>query len=262
MQPELDEQLLRESRHAIPDPNPAAVRRGVAQLLARGERAARRRRRPLVGALAAAAVLAAALAAVAGERAGNTLRPGATPAAAAVDRTFACRLHPGMPLRIRVSPVRTIWMTSEVSHDVPPFVAVGSGPPQATWPFVRVRSVFFRHAGFVGHPAYGPPGVHVATARCTPTGARIALSQTGLAGLPVHYDKTVNCYLSGRVLVRVRARLAAPTRWGRVDGTYGGVQRRVLESWVAVRAERPAAPVAFARMRGSATSVWYSERCS
>jgi hypothetical protein len=67
MQPDL-ERLLRESCDALPEPDPASIRQAVREALARVERAARRRRLPLVAGVAAAGLLLATLAAVAAER--------------------------------------------------------------------------------------------------------------------------------------------------------------------------------------------------
>ncbi|MBD0330218.1 MAG: hypothetical protein ICV64_08960 [Thermoleophilia bacterium] len=64
------------------------------------------------------------------------------------------------------------------------------------------------------------------------------------------------------MLVSVRATLAAPARWTRVNATYFGAQRNIIDAVVSVRVERTGTPVFFARMRGSATALWLSSRCS
>src|SRR5687768_5490581 len=88
MQPEL-ERLLRESRSALPDPDPAAMRRGIGLVLARVDLGRHRRRVGLFSA-AIVALLAASLAVAAERIVRDTDRSQVVTASRIIDRTLIC----------------------------------------------------------------------------------------------------------------------------------------------------------------------------
>ena len=255
MWPELDDRLLRDSRDARPDPDPEAMRRGIADLLARGERAARRRR--LVLAVAATVVLVAALVAVAADRGADRTPAGAAPSRL-VDRTFACRTAGGMPTKVQSSPVKPVFAGPTTTRPMPAYIATGAGYFSGPWPFVIVRAAPWALAIQWG----GPPaaGAFVDPRRCAPTRTSVPATPAGLPRPPYEYTKTVNCEGATRVYVRVRATLAAPAPWRRLNAEYTGAEGRVVSGSIAVRDHR-GRPLAFAQLRGERATVWLADRC-
>jgi len=257
MWPELDDRLLRESRDALPRPDEEAQRRGIAELLARGERAARRRRRPLAFATAATVVLAASLVALAADRVGDRTPAGTAPARV-VDRTFACRTQSGMPMKVRSFPAGKVIQSATSTVVAPTWFGVGAGPFGGPWPFAVVRVDRFARAPEWG----GPPaaGAFVDPRRCVPARRTIPLARTGLPGPRYDYDKVANCEGATRVYVRMRAVLAAPTRWTRLTPDYTGARGRVSEAAIAARDDR-GNPLVFMQLRGPTSRLWLADRC-
>lgn len=261
MQPELDERLLRDSRAARPEPDPKAMRRGIAELLLRGERAARRRRQPLVTAIALAAVLGLALVALASDRPNRSVS--GTAPARVVDRTFACRTSSGMPTKVMSNPQKPAFVgggpfVGQRTVPNPSWLAAGAGSVGGAWPFVVVRSAPFPLASQWGGPSAA--GAFVDPTRCVATRTSVPLARTGLPGPAYDYDKSVNCVDTTRVYVRVRATLAVPARWRRLNADYTGAQGRVLEAALAVR-DAHGRPLAFAGLRGRTVRAWFASRC-
>ncbi|MEX0807613.1 MAG: hypothetical protein WD044_02690 [Dongiaceae bacterium] len=175
-----------------------------------------------------------------------------------VDRTFACApiAYGGVrDLDLWASPPRTDpWI-------IPAYLVIRTGTtlPDTDLVFVRVRA-----QGKIGwtSPQEGPSGVYASARRCTPARAAVPLSSKGLPGPPAGWFSEVNCSLRGRVLVRVRALLAAPAEWQRVDGSYFGAQKRIDEASVAVRSERTGEPLAFMQVdKAGKTRLWTASRC-
>ena len=265
MQPDHD-RILRDARRAFGEPDADRVRRAAAAFVAGLDRKDVRRRRTGVALLAAALVLAAALAAVAAERA--TGPTAAAPAVRVVDRTFVCTpersyAEPGArEFRVdnwpalRHTPAWTDpWI--DAAH-----LVLDTGTLSLTSRFVVVRAHARPAQHHVGWHGPAGAGVFVNTARCSPTRATVPLAPPADAGAPIRYGRTTKCTSPGRVLVRVRATLAAPTRWTRLRPPYDGVQRNVSEARIAVRAQGSGRALALTRLQGTQTAVWLSGRCS
>lgn len=175
-----------------------------------------------------------------------------------VDRTFVCTpiAYGGVrDLDLWASPPRTDPWT------IPAYLVTRTGTtlPDTDLVFVRARA-----QGKIGwtSPYPGPAGVYASASRCKPSQAAVPLSSKGLPGPPAGWFTKVNCSLRGRVLVRVRAVLAAPTKWRRVDRSYFGAQQRIDEASVAVRSERTGEPLAFMQVgKVGKTRLWTAARC-
>jgi hypothetical protein len=63
----------------------------------------------------------------------------------------------------------------------------------------------------------------------------------------------------GRILVRIRATLAAPARWRALQEPYVGVRANLTEMAVAVRLERTGRPVAYGTARPGASRLWQAD---
>lgn len=190
---------------------------------------------------------------------------GATPAVRVVDRTFLCTLDrsymtAGMrALDLDAAPARRLPFAPPVV--APAWVGVGTGTAGPTSPLIVVRTRQYPQGNW--QPPNGPagPGVYVNSRRCSSTSARPALSRTGLPGPVVRWETFADCETPRRALVRVRAILAAPTRWAGVNATYEGAVRNVASATFSVRAERTGAQIGFVQLRGTAMSMWYGGRC-
>jgi hypothetical protein len=193
----------------------------------------------------------------------------AAPSAAAqavrvVDRTFVCTLDRSYAaprqraFRLEVAPARRLPFALDVIAPAWAGVATGTAGPTSTLLAVRAR----QYPRGNWQPPFGPggPGVYVNTRRCAPARATPALSNAGLPGQAVHWEKSTDCDTPGRAVVRVRARLAAATSWSRVDAAYTGAVRNIADASVSVRTER-GAPLAFVRLQGSRIALWYGGRC-
>lgn len=175
-----------------------------------------------------------------------------------VDRTFACTpiAYGGVrDLDLWASPPRTDPWT------IPAYLVARTGTtlPDTDLVFVRANA-----QGKIGWttPYPGPAGVYASARRCKPSRAAVPLSSKGLPGPPAGWFSGVSCSLRGRVLVRVRALLAAPADWRRTDKTYLGAQKRVVEASLAVRSERTGEPLAFMQVdKAGKTRLWTATRC-
>jgi hypothetical protein len=106
--------------------------------------------------------------------------------------------------------------------------------------------------------------------RCRRIKTVIPLSNTGFPGPPVRFGKEYECNAGVRVLVRVRARFAAPTSWVREDFRSPGdpVERgiqaegRITEAQLAVRTHLTRRPLAFATINAEGeTQLFAASRC-
>lgn len=175
-----------------------------------------------------------------------------------VDRTFACTpiAYGSMrDLDLWASPPRTDPWT------IPAYLVARTGTtlPDTDLVFVRANA-----QGKIGWttPYPGPAGVYASARRCKPSPAAVPLSSKGLPGPPAGWFSVVNCSLRGRVLVRVRALLAAPAEWRRTDSTYLGAQKSVVEASLAIRNERTGEPLGFMEVgKDRRTRLWTSSRC-
>lgn len=255
MQPDV-ERLLRESRSALPEPDPAARRRGIGVVLARIDPGRGRRRVSLFSA-AIVALLAASLAVAAERIVRDADRAETVTASRIIDRTFVCRLAYGS-LDIVVSPrgapdgVGGRFTSSGYarltagSHGDPLSDLVVAARPGFRSPNVR----------FLG-------AVYARSRRCVASRATVPLALAGLAGPPTEFLTQGECFIDGRVLVRVRGVLSAPATWRRLNGAFVGVGGRLLEAEVAVRDERGRRPLAFVRIgRSGRTQLWTAQRCA
>ena len=176
-----------------------------------------------------------------------------------VDKTFVCTpiAYGGVrDLDVWASPPRTDpWI-------IPAYLVARTGTtlPDTDLVFVRARA-----QGKIGWttPYPGPAGVYAHTRRCTPSRGAVPLSSKGLPGPPAGWFSGVSCFLRGRVLVRVRALLAAPAEWRRADARFLAAQQRVEEASLAVRSERTGEPLAFMHVdRAGKTRLWTAPRCT
>jgi hypothetical protein len=200
------------------------------------------------------ALLAAAICVVGLGAAGS----GSSAPSRIVDRTFACTpiAYGGLrDLDLWASPPRTNPWT------IPAYLVARTGTtlPDTDLVFVRARA-----QGKIGwtSPQEGPAGVYASARRCAPSRATVPLSSKGLPGPPAGWFSEVTCSLRGRVLVRVRALLAAPAEWRRASNAYFGAQKRIDEASVAVRSERTGEPLAFMQVdKAGKTRLWTASRC-
>lgn len=178
-----------------------------------------------------------------------------------VDRTFVCTpiaYGGARDLDVWASPLRSDsrWVWKFQAHLV---VRTGTTLPDTDLVYVRARA-----QGGIGQswPFPGPAGVFANERRCSPSRARIPLSPTSLPGPPTRWYTTATCQLHGRVVVRVRALLAAPTEWRPTRGAFAGARKSVEEASLAVRSERTGAPLAFMEVDESGrTRFWGAPLC-
>jgi photosystem II stability/assembly factor-like uncharacterized protein len=266
MQPDLD-RALRDARAALADPDRARENSAVERFLA-----ALPRRTPASRAALLATVAAVTLALTLGAFAAGvspTREPALQQAAPVrvVDRTFSCLPTASTAER----GVREVTLANRsFSRDDRGMVwpaeltlTRAAGPVFGS-EFLLARShqndnrVRINRGYGLGHP-----GVLVNARACVPSRARIPLSRAGLPGPPLPSNTANTCRSTGRVLVRVRATLAAPARWGQLQQPYVGVRANVTDMAVSVRVERTGAPLLYAKARPAATSVWRADwpRC-
>jgi hypothetical protein len=192
--------------------------------------------------------------------------PGEGAPSRVVDRTFRCTVAP------LYGGVREVDVTAKPkgslgnggrSDDVSPgYVSVGSGPASGAFDdlvFARSRP---EERGVAPSDPF-PPGVYVDVRRCGAARISLPLSAKGLPGPPVRFDTDADCQVRGRVLVRVRAVLEAPTLWGRAGPPYFGARRNVVEAMIAIRSERTRRPIALLGLdREGETRLWAASHCS
>jgi hypothetical protein len=179
-----------------------------------------------------------------------------------VDRTFRCTpvaLGDGLrEIDIVAAPLAaTEYVSGPSPSPSPGALGVSSGGFSPTSELVSVRAAAWERF----RSRRVPEGVFASHRRCSRARASIRLSPSGLQG-PVSWWESKSCLVRGRVVVRVRAVLQAPARWQRIDGTYDGARRQVVEAAIAVRNER-GRPIAFVDLRPAGkTRLWTSAGCS
>jgi hypothetical protein len=224
MQPDLD-RLLRESRSAVPDPDPAAMRRGIEVVLARLG-TGRGGRRYGVFSAAIVALLAASLAVAAERIVRDADRTQAVAASRIIDRTLLCEVA----LRAGVR-----------SLDIKANGALRQGP-NAHGAAIDLFSPWSPDAYLAG---IGEGTLTLNHKRCRPLKTRVRLQRRGLSGGPLGpFGDTYDCSPPRFVRVRLRASFRSrvslrPTVWddqapfpvmrarGRVQEGYIAVQTRV-----------------------------------
>jgi hypothetical protein len=181
-----------------------------------------------------------------------------------IDRTFRCTLAPlygGLrELDVTAKPNGSLGSGGRSDDVSPGYVSVGSGPASGVFDdLVFARTRFEERAS--GNPF--PPGVYVDVRRCIAARVSLSLSAKGLPGPPVRFGTDADCEIRGRVLVRVRATLEAPTSWRAADRPYFGARRNVVEATIAVRSERTRRAIGLLTLdRAGETRLWASSECT
>lgn len=108
-------------------------------------------------------------------------------------------------------------------------------------------------------------GVRLHRLRCSTTEARIPLSRRGLPGRPIDYQKKIDCPVSRRVILRLRATFASPGPWVILGQRreYRGVRRDVKSAAVAIRTWPARKALAFASLDSEQnTRLWTASVCT
>lgn len=206
--------------------------------------------------VAACAVVAAVAAAGSGEGA----------PARVVDRTFRCTLAPlygGLrELEVSTKPRGSLGNGGRSDDVSPGYISVGSGPGSSVFDdLIWARTRLEERGVAPGDPFV--PGAYADVRRCRTARVLVPLSAKRLPGPPVKFDQAVDCEVRGRVVVRLRAVLEAPTEWRRANAPYFGARRNVVEAKIAVRSERTRRPIALLALdAGGETRLWVSNGCS
>ena len=174
-----------------------------------------------------------------------------------VDRTLRCTAARETPLDVREISVTASPRTEsrEGSRwNSPASASVGTGN-RPSFPLVAVSTGIGAGAAYARHA-----GVWVNTRRCRRVRTTIPLAPGRLPGPPLAFGGGHECRGVGRrILVRVRARFTAPTRWVRNDFRSPDypVERgmktngKISEASVAVRTERARRPLSFVALDGA-----------
>lgn len=263
MQPDL-ERLLRESRSALPDPDPVARRRGIGLVLARIDPGRGRRRVGLFSA-AIVALLAASLAVAAERIVQDAERTRAVTAFRIIDRTLVCRVSGiGYPESVRF--VNVSASPYNPDFDVAPYIGVSEGAVgEPGW-------LTYLRTGPAGEQNQEPTGratlPRTGRGPCVSTRLRVPLSSKGLTGGPIGEDpKRYECDVPAKVLVRVRAIFKRPTVF-RVDPRFPDFQDakgNIAVGYVAATSLRGRKPLAFASVQdeGNKASIFVARsRCT
>jgi hypothetical protein len=200
------------------------------------------------GAAVLAAVAALALAAYAQAR----------PATAVLDKTLICTLEYN-DVNLLASPRGDLaFATAQMISSG--FLGVSSADTDHLSHLVAVRARDERST--VGS-SRGPQGVYARARRCFLSRKSVPLSSAGLPGPPVVWKKDYSCTVRGRIVVRVRAVLAASASWRRVDDQHFGVRANIVSAKLAVRSEKTGKPLAFSTLDSAGkTKLWVANRCS
>lgn len=188
---------------------------------------------------------------------------GAPAASRIIDRTFRCTpvaLGDGLrEIDVVAAPLgATEYVSGPSPSPSPGALGVSSGGFSPTSELVSARAAAWER--FRNRRV--PEGIYVSHGRCSSTRDSVRLSPTGLPGPPVPWWERKSCLVRGRVLVRVRAVLQAPATWQRIDATYVGARRSVVEAALAIRSER-GKPIAFVELGPAGkTRLWTSSGCS
>jgi hypothetical protein len=256
------ERLLRESRSALPDPDPAARRRGIGVVLARIDTGRGRRRVGLFSA-AIVALLAASLAVAAERIVRDTDQTQTVTASRIIDRTFRCTpfsLGGGVrDLEVISSPRDRPLLRGTVRATSTGYIGIASGPDTSASDLVIVRAR--TQERYQQRPQ--APGVYANTRRCTRVRRAVSLSPRGLPGPPVRYETDPRCSVRGRVLIRVHATLESAASWLPATPTSAGARKNVVEASIAVRTERTDRPLGLIEInRSGETKLWASANCT
>jgi hypothetical protein len=233
-----------EAPSATPQATPEARSRGIAQLLAQTERAARRRRVPLVGGIALAMVLVLALAALGAERVLQD--QAATPTVRVLDRTLLCstRLQGGLRmieiLATPPVPTRRPPLPSSVSMS-------SGGEATGTWVWAIASRLTGRAA-------------HYTRQECRQVNARVPLVTTGLVGGRPTFQEKQKCEAPRQVLVRVRVTFEQPTRWLVISPRLMSASGRASHAAIAVRTQN-GRPLAFATATRTGVQLYTARHC-
>jgi hypothetical protein len=183
-----------------------------------------------------------------------------------IDRTFRCTLAPlygGLrELEVTTKPRGSLGNGGRSDDISPGYISVGSGQGSGVFDdLIWARTRLEERGVAPGQPF--APGVYADVRRCRAARAVVPLSAKGLPGPPVRFDQDADCEVRGRVLVRLRAVLEAPTPWRRAKSPYFGARRNVLEAEIAVKRERTRRLVALLALdSGGETRLWVSDGCS
>jgi hypothetical protein len=194
---------------------------------------------------------------------GVTAGTGAGAPARIIDRTFVCTpsaSYGGAPnLDVVTSPRGGILLHGTVRAISVGYVGVSSGADVATSDLVIVRAR--TQERYQQQPQ--PPGVYVNAPRCSRVRTTVPLSPRGLPGPPVRFGTEGKCAVRGRVLVRVRTVLQAPTSWLPAEPPYAGARRNVVAAKVAIRSQRSHEPLGLIELDSAGkTKLWTSGACS
>jgi hypothetical protein len=183
-----------------------------------------------------------------------------------VDRTFRCTPAPlfgGLrELNIAAKPRGSLGSGGTSSDVSPGYISVGSGSGSGAFDdLVFARARFEQRVVAPGAP--WPPGVYADVRRCAPARVSVPLSAKGLPRPPVEFGTDTDCEIRGRVLVRFRAVLEAPTPWRRADPPYFGARRNVVQAKIAVRSERTRRSIGFLELDAvGKTRLWAASQCN
>jgi hypothetical protein len=200
-----------------------------------------------VEAAAVAGLLALALAAYAQ----------AGPATVVLDRTLICTPEYGN-VDVMASPRGDVAF-STARMESSGYLAVGSGQAYEADGLVLVRARAEKSR--VGS-SRGPQGVYARAGRCFLSKRKIPLDSKGLVGPPVQWAKSYGCSVPGRVIVRVRAVLAAGATWRRANDSFFGARANVVSAQLAARSERTGKPLAYSTLGPAGkTKLWSAQSC-
>jgi len=177
-----------------------------------------------------------------------------------VDRTLVCKpvAYGGVSdVDLMAGPPLTTRFGSRSAHLI---ARTGTTLPSEDLVFVRVLAQ--ARLGTTT-PFPGPAGVYAHARRCAPSRAPVRLSSTGLPGPPARFADDRTCSIRGRIVVRVRAKLATPAQWRRsYEPFLVGASGRVEEASLVVRAASSGTVLAYMTVdRTGKTKFWSSTRC-
>ena len=256
MQPD-HERLLRESRSALPDPDPNAKRRGIGVVLARVDLGRGRRRVGLFSA-AIVALLAASLAVAAEQIVRDADQTQALTAFRIIDRTMLCKtgFEGGYPDRVRTLRVSVAAKRGQGAALFPAEFEVFTGVGASFAQLISVQAT---------ETAGQPADVLVHRRSCTRVKTRLPLLPQERAA-PAE-DLNSSCKLVGapaKVIVRLRAVMPSPTRWTAIEsGTYMRARGAAIQASLSIRAHPTKKPLAFASLnRDGAARFFRVSRCT
>ena len=260
MQRDLD-RLLRDARAALGEPGGEREERAVERALAA------RSRRPAWRAALIAALMLVALTASLGAVAAVVV-PERGPSAAeqaplvrTVDRTYACRVKADTAGERRFGVGSRSSSRSSTGERWPAEVYVAGAPGPVFVSELVVARSHVHEQRQRAQRGFGPwhEGVYVNARACTPSRVTVPLTAAGLEGPPSPHPTGASCVTRGRILVRIRATLAAPARWRELQEPYVGVRANVTQMAVAVRLEQGPRPVGYGTARPASSRFWQEE---